>query len=52
MENKQEKHDTRSKDATRGSWTPGLTTTSKKLLGTRGIATRIKDAASGSWRYY
>ena len=40
--------------------TPGLTTRDKKLLGARaslltrskGIATRSKDATSGSWPYY
>ena len=36
---------TRSKDAMNGA--PGLTTRSKKLLGTKGIAIRSKDATNG-----
>ena len=31
---------------------PGLTTRSKKLLVTKGIATSSKDATSSSWPYY
>ena len=34
----------RSKDATRGSWPYYWETRSKKLLGTKGIATRSKGA--------
>ena len=33
-------------------WFPGLTTSNKKLLGAKGIATRSKDATKGSWPYY
>ena len=40
----------RSKDATIGA--PGLTTRSKKLLGTKGVAIRNKGATRGSWPYY
>ena len=40
----------RSKDATRLLGAPGLTTRSKKLLVTKGIATRSKDAVLGSHR--
>ena len=46
--NKGHCYSTRSKDA----GAPGLTTRSKKLLGTKGIATRSKDATRGSWPYY
>ena len=31
---------------------PGIATRSKKLLVTKGIATRSKDATRGSWPYY
>ena len=47
---------TRSKDATRleaiATRVEAITTSSKKLLGAKGFATRSKDATRGSWPYY